>query len=130
MTKKIAQLSSGSFVPASILQEGSLSDMALYPLVYQVQQSSLLYVEFSVGSDIYEGAKVTIQLPSDVVLPPEGTTLNLFGLTTPSSGADLSTDATYATVKRLNEIEILDFITTIVKPAGFQFKFAVEGINN
>ena len=53
MTKKIAQLSSGSFVPASILQEGSLSDMALYPLVYQVQQSSLLYVEFSVGSDIY-----------------------------------------------------------------------------
>ena len=81
MTKKIAQLSSGSFVPASILQEGSLSDMALYPLVYQVQQSSLLYVEFSVGSDIYEGAKVTIQLPSDVVLPPEGTILNLFGLT-------------------------------------------------
>lgn len=89
-----------------------------------------MYVEFAVGSEIYVGAKVTIQLPIDMQLPPEGTNLNLYGLTTYSSGAELSTDATFATVRRSNEIEIIDFITTTNKPANFEFKFAVEGIEN
>jgi hypothetical protein len=55
----------GAIIPASNILAGSLNSLAIYPLVYTVQISTLLFFKFTSTHDLYKNAtQVVIILPS------------------------------------------------------------------
>lgn len=122
MTQAIAVLQPGVKIFATTMSPGYLYDMKLYPLIYTVQVSSLLYIEFETEHSLYQGAKIMIRLPSGLVLPDDGTTIAV----TPLGGSTRVTEATIVG----GMIELLNFVQVEENAAPYKYSFGLSDIQN
>lgn len=104
------------------MSAGFLRKMTIYPLVYTVQLTSLLYVKFETEHHLYEGARVIITPPPGLILPADGTEIEV----TPIAG---STRATKATITG-GTIVIDNFVQVAVNEAPYYYQFALSNIAN
>lgn len=67
----IAKLDKGERIFGRDVRPGTLTDLACYPLVSQVQVESLIYFNFTTAHTTYKNAKVKITMPPGLVFPTD-----------------------------------------------------------
>lgn len=130
MSQLIASLEPGFIISAMDIQPGKLTKLSIEPLIDTVQTSSFMYFKFQSAHKLHIGAKIKINLPNGLVVPPVGSEIEVIGLPSPSSYPQPSTHAISGVVKADKVVEINDFVMLQERPKGFEYSFILVSLAN
>jgi hypothetical protein len=96
-----------------------------------VQQTSILYFEFTTQHALFPGAMVEIQIPEGLKLPV-ASSMKVIAKASSDSAFQYSCDAKEATIvdARAGKVQLKDFILGSVREGPYTFAFGIEGITN